>query len=461
MTQRTDTGDSPRIENRDDLLSVFAGGEKPPERWRIGTEHEKFVYRCDDHRAPSWEEPGGIRDLLLGLTEFGWEPVLEGGPNGEKNVIALTGPDGTISLEPAGQFELSGAPLENLHQTCSEAARHLEQCKAVGDRLGLGFLGLGMWPDKSRGELPVMPKGRYAIMLRYMPMVGSLGLDMMLRTCTIQVNLDYSSEADMVKKFRVGLALQPVATALFANSPLTEGRPNGFKSFRSHIWEDTDPDRTGMLPFVFDEGFGYERYCDYMLDVPMYFVFRDGKYIDVAGRSFRDFLDGKLVELPGEKPTLTDWTDHLSTAFPEVRLKSFLEMRGADGGRWGRICALPAFWVGLLYDGEALDAAWELVRHWSIEERETLRHAVPKLALDAVTPDGRAMRDFAGEVLNLAADGLTRRARLNSAGDNEGGFLDPLREVVATGMTPADRLLDKYYNEWNGDVGRIYEEMSF
>jgi glutamate--cysteine ligase len=456
MTQRTDTGDSPLIESRDDLLSVFAGGEKSPERWRIGTEHEKFVYRMADHRAPSWEEPGGIRDLLSGLTEYGWEPVLE-----EGKVIALTGLDGTISLEPAGQFELSGAPLENLHQTCSEAARHLDQCKAVGERLGLGFLGLGMWPDKARSDLPVMPKGRYAIMLNYMPRVGSLGLDMMLRTCTIQVNLDYSSEADMVKKFRVGLALQPVATALFANSPLTEGKPNGYKSFRSHIWEDTDPNRTGMLPFVFEQGFGYERYCDYMLDVPMYFVYRDGKYIDVAGRSFRDFLDGRLAELPGEKPTITDWTDHLSTAFPEVRLKSFLEMRGADGGRWSRICGLPALWVGLLYDEQALDEAWELVRHWSIEEREQLRHDVPKLALEAMTPDDQPMREFAARVLDVSAGGLTRRARLNSAGDNEGGFLDPLRDVVATGMTPADRLLARYENEWGGDVSRIYEEFSF
>ncbi|MFL6725160.1 MAG: glutamate--cysteine ligase, partial [Sphingomicrobium sp.] len=255
--------------------------------------------------------------------------------------------------------------------------------------------------------------------------------------------------------------LQPVATALFANSPLTEGKPNGFKSFRSHIWEDTDPDRTGMLPFVFEDGFGYERYCDYALDVPMYFVFRDGKYIDVAGRSFRDFLQGKLAELPGEKPRLSDWIDHLSTAFPEVRLKSFLEMRGADGGRWGRICALPALWVGLLYDDQALDAAWDLVRDWRIEEREALRHAVPRLALDAPVPGGRKMCEFAGEVLDIAAGGLTRRARLNSAGDNEGGFLDPLRDVVATGMTPADRLLDKYHNEWNGDVSRIYEEFSF
>jgi glutamate--cysteine ligase len=456
MTQRTDTSDSPLIEGRSDLLSVFAGGEKSPDRWRIGTEHEKFVFRMADHRAPSYAEPGGIRALLMGLTDYGWQPVIENG-----NIIALTGQDGTISLEPAGQFELSGAALDNLHQTCAEAARHLDQCKAVGERLGIGFLGTGMWPDKTRAELPIMPKGRYAIMLNYMPKVGTLGLDMMLRTCTIQVNLDYGSEADMVKKFRVGLALQPVATALFANSPFTEGKVNGYKSFRSHIWEDTDPDRTGMLPFVFEDGFGYERYCDYALNVPMYFVYRDGGYIDVAGERFSDFLDGKLPQLPGEKPTLTDWTDHLSTAFPEVRLKSFLEMRGADGGRWSRICALPALWVGLLYDGQALDEAWDLVKHWSIEQREKLRHEVPRLALDAVTPGGLTMREFAGQVLDVAAAGLTRRARLNSAGDNEGGFLDPLRDVIATGMTPADRLLHKFESEWGGDVSHIYEEFSF
>ena len=456
MTTRTDTSESPPIEGRDDLLSVFSGGEKPAKNWRIGTEHEKFVYRCDDHRAPSWEEKGGIRDLLMGLTEFGWKPVEE-----EGKVIALAGPDGTISLEPAGQFELSGAALQNLHQTCAEAARHLGQCKMIGDRLGLGFLGLGMWPDKTRAELPIMPKGRYAIMLRHMPRVGTLGLDMMLRTCTIQVNLDYSGEADMVKKFRVGLALQPVATALFANSPLTEGKPNGYKSFRSHIWEDTDPDRTGMLPFVFEDGFGYERYLDYALDVPMYFVYRDGKYIDVSGESFRAFLDGRLPQLPGEKPRLSDFVDHLSTIFPEVRLKSFLEMRGADGGRWSRICALPALWVGLLYDGTALDAAWDLVKDWSIEERTRLRHAVPRTALQTPSPGGGSVQDLSARVLEIATDGLSRRARLNSAGDNESGFLDPLREVAATGVTPADRLLDKYSNEWNGDVSRIYEEFSF
>ena len=456
MTTRTEDSDSAPIESRDDLVAVFSGGEKRPEDWRIGTEHEKFVYRTSDHRAPSWEEPGGIRDLLLGLTEFGWSPVVEDG-----HVIALTGPDGTVSLEPAGQFELSGAPLENLHQTCAEADRHLKQCKAVGEKLGIGFLGLGMWPDKTRSELPVMPKGRYAIMLKYMPKVGNLGLDMMLRTCTIQANLDYSSEADMVKKFRVGLALQPVATALFANSPFTEGKPNGYLSYRSHIWEDTDPDRTGMLPFVFEDGFGYERYLDYALDVPMYFVFRDGKYIDVAGESFRDFLEGKLPQLPGEKPKLTDFVDHLSTIFPEVRLKSFLEMRGADGGPWNRICALPALWVGLLYDDQALGAAWDLVKNWTIDEHEALRREVPKLALRATVPGGGTVHDLAGTVLDIAAAGLTRRARLNSAGDNEGGFLDPLNEIVASGKTPAERLLDRYYGAWHGDVSHVYSEMSF
>ena len=456
MTTRTDTSETPFIESREDLLAVFSGGEKPRDKWLIGTEHEKFVYRTADHRAPSYDEPGGIRDLLAGLTEFGWTPVEEGG-----KVIALAGKDGTISLEPAGQLELSGAALSDLHLTCAEAGRHLEQVKAIGDRLGLGFLGLGMWPDKARAELPVMPKGRYEIMLRHMPRVGSLGLDMMLRTCTIQVNLDYASEADMVKKFRVGLALQQVATALFANSPLTEGKPNGFKSFRSHIWEDTDPHRTGMLPFVFEEGFGYERYCDYALDVPMYFVFRDGRYIDAAGKSFRDFLDGKLDVLPGEKPRMSDWVDHMSTAFPEVRLKSFLEMRGADGGPWGRICALPALWVGLLYADGALDAAWDRVKHWTIEEREALRHAVPRQALAAPVPGGGTMRELAAEVLNIATAGLTERAALNGAGDNEGGFLDPLREVVASGMTFADRLLEKYHGEWGGDVSRVYDEFSF
>jgi glutamate--cysteine ligase len=455
-TRKAADGEDPFIESREGLIEVFAGGEKPPERWRIGTEHEKFVYSTTDHHAPSYEEKGGIHALLIGLTKFGWEPIYEG-----DNIIALSGPDGNISLEPAGQFELSGAPLENLHQTCAETGRHLKQVKEIGEKLGLGFLGLGMWPDKRRDELPIMPKGRYAIMLDHMPRVGTLGLDMMLRTCTIQTNLDYASEADMVKKFRVSLALQPLATALFANSPFLEGKPNGFLSYRSHIWTDTDPHRTGMLPFVFEEGFGYERYADYMLDVPMYFVFRDGRYVNAAGLSFRDFLKGELSALPREKPRLGDWSDHLSTAFPEVRLKSFLEMRGADGGPWSRICALPAFWVGLLYDQAALDAAWDEVKHWTIEDHHRIRGEVPKLGLQARGPRGRTFQQLGKQILDIADAGLSARARLNSMGESEAGFLEPLREVVASGKTPAERLLDRYHGEWQGDVRHVYEEMSF
>ncbi|NRD90410.1 glutamate--cysteine ligase [Sphingopyxis sp. BSNA05] len=455
-TRQVSDSNDPVIENIGQLVEPMAKGEKPKDRWRIGTEHEKFVYSTTDHHAPSYEEPGGIRDLLLAMQEFGWKPVEEGG-----KVIAMSGSDGAISLEPAGQLELSGAPLENLHETCNETGRHLQQVKAIGEKTGTGFLGMGMWPDKTRAELPIMPKGRYQIMLDHMPRVGNLGLDMMLRTCTIQVNLDYASEADMAQKFRVGLALQPLATALFANSPFTEGKPNGYQSFRSHIWSDTDPHRTGMLPFVFEEGFGYERYAEYMLDVPMYFVFRDGKYIDAAGLSFRDFLKGNLSVLPGEKPTMSDWNDHLSTAFPEVRLKSFLEMRGADGGPWNRICALPAFWVGLLYDQTALDAAWDRIKGWSMEEREALRNGVPKLGLDTPIPNGQTLKDLAAEILDISSAGLTARNRLNTSGDNESGFLDPLREVVAKGKSPAAQLLDRYHGEWNGDVSRIYDEMSF
>ena len=452
-TRQVSDRNDPVIESRDQLVAPMIAGEKPSERWRIGTEHEKLVFDRADHHAPSYDEPGGIRDLLMAMKDFGWSEVEEGG-----KVIALSGSDGAISLEPAGQLELSGAPLENLHQTCAETNRHLDQVKAIGARTGKGFLGLGMWPDKTREALPIMPKGRYAIMLRHMPRVGSMGLDMMLRTCTIQVNLDYGSEADMVQKFRTSLALQPLATALFANSPFTEGKPNGFLSYRSHIWSDTDPARTGMLPFVFEDGFGYDRYVEYMLDVPMYFVFRDGKYIDAAGQSFRDFLKGQLPALPGEFPTESDWQDHLSTAFPEVRLKSFLEMRGADGGPWNRICALPAFWVGLLYDQGALDAAWDLVKGWDMAGREALRSAVPKLGLDAPLPGGGTLRNIAAEVLAIARSGLNARARLNGIGDNESGFLSPLDEIVASGKVPAQRLLDKYHGEWGGDLSRVYEE---
>ena len=449
-------GDAAPIQSRDDLIDLFVRGEKPRADWRIGTEHEKIVFRMEDHRQPTYDEPGGIRDLLQAFGRFGWEPVLEDG-----RVIAANGADGSLSLEPAGQFELSGAMLESLHQTCAETGRHREQCLQIGAELGLGFLGLGFNPVATRDALPVMPKGRYAIMRRHMPTVGSLGLDMMLRTCTVQTNLDYANERDMVRKFRVSLALQPLGTALFANSPFTEGKPNGFLSFRSHIWTDTDPARTGMLPFVFDEGFGYARYADYALDVPMYFVYRDGRYIDAAGQSFRDFLEGRLPALPGVVATRGDWKDHLSTAFPEVRMKGYLEMRGSDSGPQSRICALPALWVGLLYDQTALDAAWDLVKGWSIEAQQAMRDEVPRLALKATVPGGRSMQALALEVLAIAAGGLDRRARENGIGDSEAGFLAPLWDIAQSGKTLAERHLDAFHGEWGGEIAPIWDAARF
>jgi len=393
------------------------------------------------------------------VAEFGWEPIKEGG-----TTIALKRSNGasieTISLEPGGQFELSGAPLHTLHETCAEAGEHLRECLAIGERLGLGFLGVGFAPTWTRDEIPTMPKERYGVMTRYMPKVGANGLDMMYRTATIQVNLDYASEADMVQKMRVSLALQPIATALFASSPFREGRLSGLKSLRSEVWRDTDPDRTGLLPFAFEDGFGYERYVDYALDVPMYFVYRDGRYIDVAGASFRKFLEGKLEQLPGEKPTVDDWSDHLTTLFPEVRLKKFLEMRGADGGPWRRICALPAFWVGLLYDGTALDAAWELVRDWTADERQGLRDAVPKLALEAPFRSTSALQ-VARETVQIATTGLKGRGRLNSRGEDETAFLDFVEEAAASGRVPADELINRYEKTWKGDINRIFVEYAF
>ena len=366
------------ITDKRQLVAYLEAGCKPPAAWRIGTEHEKFAYTRENLRPLPYDGPRGIRAILEGLVaHFGWEPVLEAG-----NPIALTKDGCSVTLEPGGQLELSGAPLETLHETCDEVHTHLSQVKKIAEPLDIGMVGLGFLPKWRREDVTWMPKGRYKIMGAYMPTRGNLGLDMMLRTCTVQVNLDFDSEADMVKKFRIGLALQPIATALFANSPFTEGAPNGFMSYRSQVWTDADPDRCGILPFVFEDGMGFERYAEHVLDVPMYFVYRDGQYLDASGQSFRDFLKGRLPALPGELPTTSDWIDHLSTLFPEVRLKHFLEMRGADGGPGRYICALPAFWVGLLYGSTALDAAWDLVKDWTLEEHTFLRAEVPRRSLE-------------------------------------------------------------------------------
>jgi glutamate--cysteine ligase len=398
----------------------------------------------------------GIRALLDGLaTRFGWQPVVEHG-----NPIALTKGGCNISLEPGGQFELSGAPLETLHQTCCEVHTHLDELKKVTEPLGIGMLGIGFQPKWRREDIPWMPKARYRIMRAYMPKRGKLGLDMMLRTCTVQVNLDFASEADMVRKFRVGLALQPIATALFANSPFVEGQPVGFLSYRSHIWTDTDPDRSGILPFVLEPGMGFERYVDWMLDVPMYFVYRDGRYLDTSGQSFRDFMAGKLPALPGERPTLSDWADHLTTAFPEVRLKRFLEMRGADAGSWQSLCGLPALWVGLLYADGALDAASELVRDWTPEEHAWLRAEVPKHALATRFRKG-TVGDLAREVVAIARAGLKARARIDWDGQDETRYLTRLEQIAADGRTPAEEKLERFRETWGGKVDPVFAEYAF
>ena len=446
------------IETRDELVAWIASGAKPKDKFRVGTEHEKFAFTLARHEPVPYEGPRGIQALLAGMQMLlGWEAITEG-----PNLIGLsdvTG-GGAISLEPGGQFELSGAPVETIHQTAAELMAHLAQVREVARPLGIGFLGMGMTPNWTRAEMPMMPKGRYRIMTAYMPKVGKLGLDMMYRTCTVQANLDFSSEADMVKKLRVGLALQPVATALFASSPFTEGKPNGFLSFRSEIWRDTDPDRSGMLPWAFEPGMGFERWVDYALDVPMYFVKRGERYIDVAGQSFRDLLAGKLAALPGQRATISDWANHLSTIFPEVRLKRYLEMRGADGGPWRRLPALPAFWVGLYYDDAALDAAWELVKDWTAADRQRLRDEVPRLGMKT-TIRGRAVIELARDCLALARGGLSRRNRRDQAGHDETRYLEPLEDIVASGRTPAEEMLEKFHGIWRGSVDPVFSEYAY
>jgi len=454
-----DQVDMTPVERRDDLVRWLEQGVKPKAGFRVGTEHEKFAFTKDRHAPVPYDGARSIRALLEGMQMLlGWEPIIEAG-----KIIGLfdvTG-GGAITLEPGGQFELSGAAVETVHETSTELMAHLAQLREVARPLGIGFLGMGMTPKWSRAEMPVMPKGRYRIMTAYMPKVGGHGLDMMYRTSTVQANLDFSSEADMVRKLRVGLALQPVATAIFANSPFTEGKPNGFLSFRSEIWRDTDPDRTGMLPFVFEAGMGFERYVDYALSVPMYFIKRGADYIDVAGSSFRDLLAGRHPALPGERATISDWANHLSTLFPEVRLKRYLEMRGADDGPRERICALSALWTGLLYDSQALEAAWDLVKDWSAEERQRLRDEVPRQGFNAAIRE-RKVRGLACDMISLARAGLKRRRRLDyDSGQDESYFLDPIEEIVERGQTPAEVLLARYRGEWNGSVEPVFEALKY
>jgi len=449
------SGGGAPIENRRQLIEYFAAGNKPRAQWRMGTEHEKFGFDVKTLEALPYDGPAGVRAMLDGLTRFGWEPVIENG-----KPIALLRDKASITLEPGGQFELSGAPLATLHEAAEEHSQHLREVKEVGGEIGVGYIGLGFAPQWKREDIHWMPKGRYKIMRDYMPKKGKLGLDMMLRTCTVQTNLDFESEADMVKKFRVSLALQPLATALFANSPFLEGKDSGYKSYRSHIWTDTDPDRCGMLPFVFEDGFGFERYADYMLDVPMYFVYRDGTYIDAAGQSFKDFMNARLPARPGELPTINDWGDHVTTAFPEVRLKRYLEMRGADCGPYEALNALPALWVGLLYDQSALDAAWDLVKGWTVEDHDYLRGQTPVTGL-ATSFKGKPLHELGREVMKIAHAGLKARRRLDARGADETMYLAVLDRAVESGLAPADELLAKWRGDWQGSFEPLFRDYAY
>ena len=459
MLASGDKPEAPVIQSRDELVAHIEHGAKPKVEWRIGTEHEKIPFYRDGPCPVPYEGPAGISALLHGMGErFGWRPVYD-----RDKIIALEEPSndlgGSITLETGGQFELSGSPLKTVFQTCEEVSRHLRQVREIADPLGISFLALGFSPLWTLGETPRMPKSRYDIMTAYMPKVGKLGLDMMYRTATVQVNLDFAGEADMVKKLRVSLALQPIATALFANSPFTEGKPNGYLSYRSAIWLDTDNARAGMLPFAFEDGMGFERYVDYALDVPMYFVRRNKKYIDTTGASFRAFLAGNLPQLRGEKPTIADWADHLTTIFPEVRLKRYLEMRGADSGPWRNLCALPALWAGLLYDQSSLDAAYGIIKSWTADERQQLRNEVPRLGLRALFRKGTVL-DIARPVLDIATNGLKARGHYNLF-DDETTFLRPLKEFVEGGRSAADDLLARYHGEWGGDVRPVFTESAY
>ncbi|WP_281824253.1 glutamate--cysteine ligase [Jannaschia rubra] len=447
-----------KITDHSQLAEYLESGCKPKADWRIGTEHEKFGY-CEDSLKPlPYEGERSIHAVLSGLRDrFGWSPVEEGG-----HLIGLTKDGANVSLEPGGQLELSGAPLETIHQTCDEVNDHLREVKSVADEIGVRFIGLGAAPIWRHEDMPLMPKGRYKLMDAYMDKVGTMGKTMMRRTCTVQVNVDFASEPDMVQKLRVAMALQSVATALFASSPFIDGAPNGHKSWRSRVWRDLDESRTGIPAFVFEDGFGFERWVRYALDTPMYFVYRDGRYIDALGQSFRDFLDGRLPALPGETPTLSDWADHLTTLFPEARIKKYMEMRGADGGPWRRLCALPAFWVGILYDQTSLDAAWDLAKGWDQETRLALRVAASEEGLQAKVGD-IAMLDLARELVAISDAGLRARAMPGAGGlvPDETHFLNALKESVETGRTLSDELLEEYHGPWGGDLTRIYGDHSY
>lgn len=448
-----------KIIDKEQLCDWFKGGSKTKKKWKIGTEHEKFAYEVDpnnqEYKPLKYLGKKGIQFFLSEISKHGWNETKE-----NNNIIGLYKEGQSITLEPGGQIELSGAPLENIHQTCLEVNKHLDLVKSIGKKLDIKLVGIGARPNEKLSDISWMPKERYNIMRNYMPKVGELGLHMMSSTCTVQANLDYSSEVDMIRKFRLGLSLQPIITALFANSPFTEGKPNGYLSWRSHIWSKTDPDRCGLLPFVFEEDFSFMRYVDFALEVPMYFIKRKNKYINCAGMSFKEFMSGKLESIPGELPIISDWESHLTTIFTEVRLKQYIEMRGADAGPWNRICALPAFWVGLLYDDDALRGAESICSKWTNQDREYIYKEVPINGLN-LKIGGHNLLDIARELVKLSRAGLEKRQFLDGAGNDEGGYLQPLEDIIRENKLPSEKLLHFFYGKWNQKIKKVYSELSY
>lgn len=421
------------INHQSQLIDYFKRGCKPPEKWGIGTENEKFLFRKKDFKRLRFDQDGGILKILTRMQQDGWQPIRE-----NNITIGLRKNGASITLEPGGQFELSGDNFSTIHETYRETRKHFQELNTISQYYDFFSLPMGVDPLTYVADVPWVPKERYRRMREYMPAKGELGLHMMTNTASTQVNLDYGNESDMVKKMRVSQALQAVVTAIFANSPFSAGKPNGYLSYRSHIWNNTDPDRCGFLPFIFDEGFGFERWVDYLLDVPMYYICRDGKYISANGLTFRGFLEGKH----SLKPTQEDWEAHVSTIFPDVRLKQFIEMRGADASCVSHIAAVSALWVGLLYDGESLEEAHELISKWDVETMQDLRAQVPVKALNAESGNLH-VGTIAKQICRIASGGLTRRAKIKCSED-ESRFLAPVREIAESGTTVAEKLLKRY-----------------
>ena len=442
---------------KDDLTEYFFRGIKSKNNLKIGVEHEKFILNTNTLKPLSYEEHNGIKEILEKLTTIGWTPLYD---DNKQTIIALKRGKEAITLEPGGQIELSGAPLDNIHETCEETTNHLKELKKIGNELNFILLGMGVEPNLSLDDIPWMPKQRYGIMKKYMTKVGTLGHHMMKRTCTNQVNIDYSSEVDMIEKLRLMFNLESIATAMFANSPFDQGKISKYKSLRSHFWHHTDPDRTGLLPFVFEKGFSFEKYTDYALSVPMYFINRNHQYIDMTKYTFKEYLDENSNN-QDDAILLKDWEDHLTTLFPQVRLKQYIEIRSMDACSWDLICSQPAFWIGILYDDEIMDNVKEITESWTQEDREYLNKTVPQEGLQSTFKEKKLI-SFAQDFFELSKKGLKKRNRLSKNGEfDESIHMKDLEKNLENGCSPADCLINKYKLNWDKSVMPIYEEMIF